>query len=389
MKLIFVLLISGAFVFALAFGPRPASSASPAGRCIAYVGTYTREPSKGIYAFRFDAATGTSTPMGLIAESANPSFLAVHPDGRHLYAVNETSEYQGQQTGAVSAFSIEAGTGRLALLNQVPSGGTTPCHLALDNTGKWVVAANYGTGSASAFPIKADGSLGASSSLMQHAGSSVDPKRQAGPHAHGVFMYPRSDYMLVPDLGLDQVFVYRLDSGKGTLAPADPPFAKIKPGSGPRHIAFYPNGRFAYVVSEMQATVTAFSYDALKGRLEEIQTVPMLAADDTAARAGAEIAVHPNGKFLYASNRGAASLIAIFAIDAATGKLTPIDRVPTQGKDPRHFAIDPTGNYLFVANQSSANIVVFRVDQTTGRLTPTGKNLDVPLPVCIVFVPAE
>ncbi len=345
---------------------------------ITYIGTYTRQDSKGIYAYRFQPATGKLTPLGLAAETSNPSFLAVAPNQRFLYAANENSP------GTISAFAVQPGTGRLKLLNAVSSRGAGPCHVAFDKTGKWLFAANYSSGSVAVFPVHEDGTLGEASGFVQHSGSSVNPQRQEGPHAHSASVSPDNRFLLVADLGLDKVLVYRFDAVKGTLAPNDPPFAKLAPGSGPRHMAFRPDGKFVYALSEMSATVTAFRYTAGKGSLEEIQTLSTLPAGFNGPNGSAEIAVHPDGKFLYASNRGHDS-IAILGIDAARGTLTFIDGVATQGKTPRNFAIDPTGAFLLAANQDSGSIVVFRIDRKTGRLTATGDVAQVPSPVSLVF----
>jgi 6-phosphogluconolactonase len=366
----------------------PPAAVAAKGEFIAYIGTYTRQNSKGIYAWRFDAATGKLTSIGLVGETSNPSFLAISPNHRFLYAVNENNTFEGQPGGSVSAFSIDAATGQLKALNQVSTGGPGPCHVSLDKTGKWLFVANYGGGSVAAFPVHDDGSLGKASTFVQHTGSSVDPQRQRKPFGHSANPSPDGRFVLVADLGLDEVLTYPLDKVKGMLTPADP-IAKIQPGSGPRHLAFDPKGKFAYLASEMAATVTAFSYDPAKGGLTQLQTISMLPADFKGTKGAAEIAVHPSGKFLYASNRGSSDTIAIFSIDAAKGTLTAVDYVPTGGKNPRNFAIDPTGQYLFAANQDSANVVVFRIDLKTGKLTPTGDRLDVAFPVCVTFLPAK
>jgi 6-phosphogluconolactonase len=354
--------------------------AAPAeGQYIAYVGTYTNQrptpKSKGIYAYRFDAKTGKFTSIGLAAETSSPSFLAVHPNHKFLYAVNENNQ------GTVSAFAIDA-TGMLKPLNSVSSKGSGPCHLSLDRTGKWLFVGNYNNGSVASYPVNADGSLGEAISTVQHQGSSVNRSRQAGPHAHEAVVSPDNKLLFVPDLGMDKVMIYQIDA-KGALTANDPPFAVIAPGSGPRHIAFHPNGKFAYVMTEITDSVIAFNYNG-KGGLEEMQTIA--AAPDFAGKSGAEIAVHPSGKFLYAANRGHNS-IAIFTIDSK-GKLTAAGNVPTQGKTPRFFGLDPTGAYLIAANQDSDNIVVFKIDQKTGGLTPTGDVLEIASPVCVAFVPA-
>jgi 6-phosphogluconolactonase len=378
-------LIPSLCLVAAALACLPPAAIAQKGEFIAYVGTYTRQNSKGIYAWRFDAATGKLTSIGLVGETSNPSFLAIHPNHRFLYAVNENNTFEGQPGGSVSAFSIDAATGQLKALNQVSTGGPGPCHVSLDKTGKWLFVANYGGGSVAAFPVHDDGSLGKSSTFVQHTGSSVDPQRQRRPYGHSANPSPDGRFVLVADLGLDQVLTYPIDKVKGMAATANP-IAKIAPGSGPRHMAFHPKGKYAYLASEMAATVTAFSYDSSKGGLKELQTISMLPKDFTGTKGAAEIAVDPSGKFLYASNRGSADSIAVFSIDAAKGTLTSVEYVSTGGKNPRNFAIDPTGAYLFAANQDSASVVVFRIDRKTGKLTPTGDKLDVPFPVCVTFL---
>ena len=348
---------------------------------LAYIGTYTRPPSQGIYAWRFEAASGKLTPLGLAAETSNPTFLAVHPNQRFLYAANE------DKAGAISAFAIDPANGRLKLLNQVPSRGSGPCHVAVDPGGKWVFAANYNSGSVAVFPVHEDGTLGEATGFVQHAGSSGNTPRQSGPHAHSANVSPDGRWLLVADLGLDQILSYRVDAVKGTLSPGDPPFTKIAPGSGPRHMAFGRDGRFAYAISEMLSTVTVFRYNSARGSLQELQTAQVTPEGYTGQKSGAEIAVDPSGKFLYASNRGD-STIAVFRIDADKGTLTLVERFSTQGKTPRNFAIDPSGTFLFAANQDSGNVVVFKIDPATGRLTPAGNVLEVANPVCIVFAAA-
>jgi 6-phosphogluconolactonase len=367
--------------------PQDAKKASSKGEFLVYVGTYTRQDSKGIYAYRFLPATGKLTPIGLVGETENPSFLALHPNHRFLYAVNEISNYEGQSAGSVSAFSIDVKTGMLTALNKVTTRGTIPAHLVVDKTGKSLVVANYGSGSVAVFPLNADGSVGAASAFVQHTGLNTGP-RQKGPHAHAVTLSPDNRFVFVPDLGLDQVLSYRLDPAKGTLTPNDPPFAKVTQGSGPRHFVFHPDGQFAYTLSEMGSLVTVFAYDRAGGTLKDLQTISTLPKDFSGTNNAAELEVHPSGRFLYASNRGHDS-IAVFAIDPRAKTLTPVEHVPTQGKMPRNFAIDPTGAYLLAANQNSNNIVLFRIDQKTGRLTPTGDDLKTPSPVCLTFLRAH
>jgi len=358
------------------------------GQYLVYVGTYTGPKSKGIYAYHFDASTGRVVPLGPVAESVNPSFLAVDPSRRFLYAVNEVADYQGRQgdkTGGVTAFAIDPHTGALTFLNEVASGGPGPCHVSLDKTGKYVLVANYDGGSVAVFPRLADGRLGEASAFVQHTGHSVNPQRQEGPHAHCILTSPDNRFALAADLGLDQLLVYRFDAAHGTLAPNDPPFAKAEPGAGPRHFAFAPSGRFVYLINEIGSSVTAFSFDERRGTLAKLETVSTLPKDFKGANDCAEIAVSRDGRFLYGSNRGHNS-VAVFAIDPGKGTLTPVEHVATQGKTPRNFALDPTGKYLFAANQDSDSIVMFQIDPNTGRLTPTGQVLDAPSPVCVTFV---
>jgi 6-phosphogluconolactonase len=359
---------------------------SGGGDWLMFVGTYTRDASKGIYAYRYDGASGKLTSIGVAAETQNPSFLAIHPNQRFLYAVNEISQFENQPAGSVSAFAIDSETGTLKLLNRVSSRGTGPCHVSLDAKGKWLFVANYGGGSVAAYPVAADGTLGEASTFFQHAGSSVNPQRQKGPHAHEATPSPDNRFVLVADLGLDQVLAYKLDAAKGLVA-NDPPFARIDPGSGPRHLAFRPDGRFVYVVNELSSKVTALRFDGRRGTMEPVQSVSTLPEGFTGTNSTAEIAVHPNAQFVYASNRGHNS-VAIFRIDRAKGTLEPVDRVSTGGKTPRNFTIDPSGKFLLAANQETGNVVQFSIEQKTGTLTPTGVAVDVPMPVCVVFAKA-
>jgi len=352
-----------------------------------YVGTYTEEgsKSKGIYAYRYDAATSEITPLGLAAETINPSFVAPHPNGRFLYAVNEVGNYKGPNSGGVSAFSIDQATGKLTFLNEVASRGADPCYITVDKTGKYVLVANYTGGSVAVFPVLADGKLGEASAFVQHTGKGTNPERQEGPHAHSIDLSPDNRFAMVDDLGLDELLVYKFDTSKGSLTPNDPPYTKIDAGSGPRHFVLRPDGKFAYVISEMGHTVTVFSNDAANGKLTILQTITTLPKDFTGRNDDAEIEVRPDGKFLYASNRGDDSL-AIYAIDQSKGTLTQVAIVHTGGKEPRSFEIDPTGKLLFAENQRSDNIVVFKIDAKTGQLTPTGKVLEVTSPVSLKFV---
>ncbi len=371
---------------------RATDNASPNGT-LAYVGSYTSGgKSKGIVAFRFEMPAGSEsvslTPLGVAAEVVNPSFLAVDAKRRLLFSVNEVDKHEGKPTGAVSAFSMNPQTGMLTLLNQQASMGAGPCHVLIDKTGKNVLVANYGSGSVAVFPITPDGKLGDPSSVIQHRGTSIDPKRQEGPHAHCVTIDPANQFVFVCDLGLDKVMIYRFDAAAGKLTANDPPFATIKGGSGPRHMTFGADGKFAYVNNEMASTVTVFAYDAKAGALNELQTISTLPEGYKGDTSTAEIAVHPSGKFLYVSNRGHDSL-AIFNIDQAKGTLTYVENFSTGGKTPRHFGIEPSGKYLIAENQGSGSMMVCAIDPQSGRLKSSGAMVEVGAPVCVVFVPAE
>ncbi len=349
-----------------------------------YIGTYTGARSRGIYVARFDAVTGRLNAPELAAETRNPSFLALSPDQRHLYAVGEIDSLRGQRSGAVSAFNIEA-DGKLTLLNERPSGGTGPCHLAVDRAGKCVLVANYGSGSVASLPLEPDGRLGEPGASIQHHGSSINPRRQTGPHAHFITTDPANRFALACDLGLDKVFVYQLSPEHALLASNNPPAVAVQPGSGPRHLAWHPDGRFIYLINELACTLNVFTYDASSGMLKEHQSISTLPADFKGENLCAEVQVHPSGKFVYASNRGHDSL-AVFAVDAKTGQVAFVERQLSQGKTPRHFTLDPSGRWLIAENQDSNNMVVFRVDPDTGRLLPTGQSVEVGAPVCAVCV---
>jgi 6-phosphogluconolactonase len=385
-----LLLILAAPLFIFSAQPRPPKTAEAASgsQYLLYVGTYTtKQTSKGIYAFRFDASTGKLTPTGLAAESADPSFVVVHPNGKYLYAVNELANFNGFQAGAVSSFAIDSKTGTLKALNQVSTHGPGPCFISLDKTGAYVLVANYDGGSLATFRIQDDGSLSLMVGFVQHSGSSVDKQRQEGPHAHWIGTSPDNHFALAADLGLDDVMIYHFNADTGLLTPNNPPYAKVEPGSGPRHLAFAANGKFVYVLNEMTTTVTAFSYQPKNASLTSLQTVTTLPKDYSGVKEAAEIAVHPSGKFFYASNRGSANSITAFAIHPSKGTLTQVGYVSTQGKTPRGFVIDPTGSFLLAANQDSGSIVVFRIDAATGMLSPAGQTAEVSAPVSLAFVP--
>lgn len=360
---------------------------SPGADLLVYFGTYTGEKSKGVYVSRLDLASGALGPPELAGETLSPSFLAVHPSRNFLYAVNEIRDFQGKESGSVSAFAIDRKTGTLTPLNQQPSVGRGPAHLVVDKTGRNVLVANYGGGSVAVLPIATDGTLKPASAFIQHTGASVNPQRQKGPHAHSINLDPANRFAYVADLGLDKVLVYRFNARRGSLAANDPPFASVQAGAGPRHFAFHPKGRFAYVINELNVTLTAFGRDTRRGALTELQTIstlplgqPVEPGYDTA-----DVQVHPSGKFLYGSNRGHDSIV-VFAIDEKSGRLTYVENRPTEGRTPRGFGIDPSGTYLLAANQRSDSVVVFRIDQRTGRLTPTGHTIAVGAPVCVKFV---
>jgi 6-phosphogluconolactonase len=347
-----------------------------------YFGTYTGNGSQGIYVANFDGSTGQLTSPTLATQTAQPSFLAITPDHKFLYAINELDEFQGQPVGAVSAFSIDSASGKLTLLNQVSSRGGGPAHITLDQTGRYILVANYGGGSVAVFARNSDGSIGELTSFVRHVGSSVNPQRQEGPHAHCIAMSPDNRFAVVADLGIDQLLEYPFDEKHGTLGEAR--IVHTDPGVGPRHLVFSENGKFLYVVNELASTVTVYSYDHRDGFMKSLQSITTLPANFKGGNTSAEIALHPNGKFLYASNRGDDS-ITVFAVHGRKGTLTPIETVSTGGKTPRNFALDPTGSWLVAANQNSNTVVTFRVDKKTGQLTAAGQPMQVYSPVMIDF----
>ncbi len=374
-------------LFSLAQSSRKSAAKGP---YLVYVGTYTtKTESKGIYAFQLDAATGKMTAPELAAESPDPSFVAVHPDGKHLYAVNEAGK-----DSMVSAFALDAASGKLTLLNRLPALGEDPCYISFDHSGKFVLIANYSTGNVAVFPILPDGKLGEHTAVMQDSGVlGPDKARQDAPHAHWIEPFAHNRFVYVADLGLDRVLIYKFDAAKGTLTPGeksgpanpgDPFSATLNPGTGPRHVAFSRDGNYMYVLGELRSNVTVFKNDA-RETFRQVQQISALPAGFSGRNDAAEIAIHPNGKFLYTSNRGHES-IAVFTIEPKTGTLTLFADVPTGGKEPRHFAIDPTGQYLLTENQLSGNIVEFRIDPSSGKLTATGEVLQVSSPVCVAFL---
>jgi 6-phosphogluconolactonase len=360
---------------------------------LVFVGTYT-EPilfgsgkilegkGEGIYVYRLDVASGSMEPVRVVDARPNPSYLTFHPSHRFLYAVNELKEFEGEPTGAISAFAMDPDSGDLRFLNRKPTHGTDPCHVTVHSSGKYVLVANFMSGSVCVLPIQADGSLGDATDVVQHRGSSVDPARQSGPHAHAVAWDSTGQYAFVPDLGLDKVMVYRFDAERGKLGPHDEPWARVAPGAGPRQIVMHPRDHYAYLINELDSTMTAFRYDEHRGAFEEIQTLSTLPQGFAGPSTCAEVQISPSGRFLYGSNRGHDS-IAIFAVDQKDGTLTAMGHQSTLGETPRHFTVSPDGTLLLAANQDTGNLAVFRISAETGTLEPTGHIVDVPTPVCV------
>jgi 6-phosphogluconolactonase len=383
------------------------SSLAKGNSYILYVGTYTGPESKGIYAYSYDAATGKLTPLGVAAETANPSFLAIDSTRKFLYAVNEGHDYKGENSGAVTAFSIDdRKTGKLTELNEVSSHGADPCYISFDRTGKYALVANYSGGTVAAFALAADGRIGEASSVVKDAGELGPNKaRQEAPHAHFIQASAHNRFVYVADLGLDRVLIYKFDAAKGTLTAGGPPVlagaspspagsaakdffsATLAPGTGPRHIAFSADGKFMYVMGEMDSTVTVFA-NAANETYHSVQKISALPSGFSGNNTAAEIEIHPSGKFLYTSNRGDDS-IAVFTVNRATGKLTFLQRISSGGNAPRHFAIDPTGARLLVANEDTGNIIEYRIDPATGRLKPVGEVGKTASAVDLVFMAAD
>jgi 6-phosphogluconolactonase len=358
-----------------------------------YLGTYTEKirfgtgqifegKGEGIHIFTMDPVTGSLQPIYTAKGIKNPSYLAFHPNRRYLYAVNELKDYEGDATGTLSSFAVDPQSGELQFINREPTHGTDPCYVTVDRTGKYALVANYSSGSVVVLPIREDGGLEEASDVLQHRGSSPDPVRQSGPHAHSVTLDVSNRFAYIPDLGLDKVMIYSFDPERGKLKPHDQPWLETKPGAGPRHFVFHPDGTYAYLINELDSTIVSLGYDRKAGTLEEIQTAPALPESFEGKSTCADIHVDPSGRFLFGSNRGHDSIV-IYKIDNRSGKLTYVGHESTQGRTPRNFVIDPTGKFLFAANQDTDNVVHFSIDQQSGRLTPSGQITSAPTPVCL------
>jgi 6-phosphogluconolactonase len=389
----------------------PYAWSAPAGEYFVYFGTYTgftymkeglpagASNSKGIYVSRFNPATGVVSKPELAAELVNPAYLALHPNHRFLYVATEDPLSLGpdfDHESYISAFAIDPATGKLRLLNTLPTGGTSTCYLSIDKTGRYVLMANFGSSSVTVLRIKEDGSLSEQTAFMKHVGHGKDASFQSQAHPHSIDVSPDNRFAVVSDLGVDKVFVYHFDAATGTLSPDNPPFVEAEAGGGPRHFVFDAAGKFGYALHEMSGFVTVMAWDGASGTFTKVQEARTLQPDFVGSNDSAEIAIHPNGRFLYESNRRfrgpdlwGPDSIGVFAIDPVKGTLSEVEQVAPQGTMPRQFAIDPTGGYLFAANELTGNVVLFRIDSTTGRLSATKTELKIDVPVCIVFVPVE
>jgi len=339
--------------------------------------------ARGIYASTLDLDTGKLSAARLVAEAGQPGFLALSPDQRFLYCIAQGTGADGKPRGAVQAYKI-SGDGGLQRLNEQSSGGAVPCHLTVDKSGRCLLVANYGDGSVAALPIRPDGSLGEPATVIKHEGSSVNQQRQKGPHAHSINVSSDNAFAFAADLGTDEVLVYKLDPAQPRLTAHGS--AQVAPGSGPRHFAFHPGGSHAYVINELLSTITAFRYEAKQGKLSPVQTITTLPAGYAGENTTAEVQVHPSGKFVYGSNRGHDSIV-VFGCDPQSGRLSLVEHEPIRGKTPRNFGIDPTGSYLLAAGQNSNTVAVFRIDQQTGALNYAGSEIEVPVPICVKFLP--
>lgn len=348
------------------------------------VGTYTSEDSEGIYVYEFDVETGEITYVSKAAGIANPSYLAISPDENYVYAVNETG---GEEGGSVSSFSFDKEEGKLTFLNKESSEGDHPCYVSVDQTGQWAFAGNYSGGSLSMLPIADDGRLSKAEAHFKHSGSSINESRQESPHVHCTYVAPDNEHLLVTDLGTDEVKSYRIDASEGDLTPVESGTYEADPGSGPRHITFHPNGKYAYLINELNGTIDAFSFE--KGKLDKMQQISTLPEDYDGTVSGADIHLSPDGKFLYASNREDLNNIVIYSVDQTSGRLSQVSEHVSGGVHPRNFMIDPTGRYLLVANRNTDNVVVFRRDEETGMLAEMETELEISMPVCLKMMPVD
>lgn len=348
------------------------------------VGTYTSGKSEGIYVYKFNSQTGDVNYISTAKNVSNPSYLAVSPNEKHVYAVNENHNKE-QNGGEVTAFSFDKKTGVLTQLNKQPSAGNDPCYISINKSGKFVIVGNYSSGTLSVLPVQKDGSLEPALTVIKHEGHGVNSERQESPHVHSTVLSNDNKYLFVPDLGIDKIMIYLFDSKKGKLTPAPVPYVETEPGTGPRHFEFHPGNKFAYLIEELSGSISVYAYKG-KGRLDLIQNISALPPDYIGPIGSADIHVSPDGKFLYASNRGESNTIGIFSINQQSGELTLVGHQSTLGKTPRNFNIDPSGNFLLVANQDSNDMVIFRRDKTTGLLTDTGRKIDVGNPVCIKWI---
>jgi 6-phosphogluconolactonase len=352
---------------------------------LVYVGTFSEPDAESIFLYRLNTTSGALTRLGATKAGANPTYLTLDPKQRFLYTVIETNEYNGNKSGSIRAYAIDRKTGGLTLLNEQSSFGPGPCYISLDRTNKMVLVANYAGGSVCALPVQANGQLGSPSATDQHTGSGPH-KNQTTPHAHCFLADPTNKVGLAVDLGIDQVLAYRLDPANGKFLPNPTVAFAAAPGAGPRHLTFHANNRWAYLINELNSTITALSYDAAKSKFTELQTLTTLPAGFTGDNSCADVHISPNGKFLYGSNRGHNSIV-VYAIDPSTGKLTFVQHADTQGKTPRNFALDPSGRIALVGNQNTNNIFTYRIDSKTGKLTPTGISVNLPAPVCLQVIP--
>lgn len=359
--------------------------ATRADESLIFISAFASADKGAIHAFQFDSKTGALKPLHRTTDIQNPFFLAISPDKHFLYAIN-AKKFGGVEDEFVAAYTIEGRTGQLKRLNQQSSRGTSSCYLDVDATGKTVVVANYSTGSVASLPVQKDGSLGEATSFVQHSGSSIDPERQKGPNAHSIVISPDHRFALAADLGIDKILIYHLDDATSRLTPNEAqPFAKMQPGSGPRHVTFHPNGKRVYVINELKNTVTFFDYTADSSTLTERQTISTLPADFTGKSYCADLKITPDGRFLYGTNRGHDS-IAVYRI-ADDGRLTLITIQPSLGKGPQNLLITPDGHWLLCANMPGNNVVIFQIDSQTGRLKAVGEPVSMPMPSCIRWLP--